>query len=112
MDDVKAKVAEDAKQLDSLEDTRKRLTREREDVVIKNEELQAQVEKLDKSRKKLQGEVCVFLCHKSRAFADFEAKNTEISESVERCSFLRSKLEGNEMVERSYREWQSVRFSL
>ncbi len=57
MDDVKAKVAEDAKQLEALEDTRKKLQREKEDMANRNEDLVSQVEKLDKSRKKLQGEV-------------------------------------------------------
>lgn len=59
MDDVKAKVAEDAKQLDALEDTKKRVQRERDEMNITNEELQAQVEKLEKSRKKIQGEVSI-----------------------------------------------------
>ena len=57
MDDVKAKVAEDAKQLESLEDTRKKLQREKDELSNRNEELTAQVDKLEKSRRKLQGEV-------------------------------------------------------
>lgn len=57
MDDVKAKVAEDAKLLDALEDTRKKLQREKDDLANTNEALTSQVEKLDKSRRKLQGEV-------------------------------------------------------
>lgn len=57
MDDVKAKVAEDAQQLEGLEDTRKKLQREKDELANRNEELAAQVEKLEKSRRKLQGEV-------------------------------------------------------
>lgn len=57
MDEVKLKVAEDAKQLETLEDTRKKLQREKDELANRNEELTAQVEKLEKSRRKLQGEV-------------------------------------------------------
>lgn len=57
MDDVKAKVAEDAQQLEGLEDIRKKLQREKDELANRNEELTAQVEKLEKSRRKLQGEV-------------------------------------------------------
>ena len=72
MDDVKAKVAEDAKQLEGLEDTRKKLQREKDELANRNEELVAQVDKLEKSRRKLQGEVSLLL---SLVFlADFQTR--------------------------------------
>lgn len=59
MQDAKKKAEEDVHQMEQLEEVRKKLTRELDAAFNRNEELTAQLEKSEKSRKKMQAEVCV-----------------------------------------------------